>query len=51
VDEWVEYNETGIYALDGFEEAGGVFREGEGTIAGGVRLWNGLLDEREDFDA
>ncbi len=51
VDEGIEDHETGVHACDGMEEGEKIFWEREGTIASGVKFRDGLLDEREEFDA
>ncbi len=49
-DEGVEYDETGINALDGLVEAGEVCGEREGTSVSCVRRRGWLLDIGENFD-
>ncbi len=50
-DEWVEYDETGVNAVDGLKEAGEILRDGKRTRAFGVRRRCRLLNGGEDFDA
>ncbi len=36
-DEWVEYDETGVYTVDGLQETGEILRDGKRTRVGGMR--------------
>jgi hypothetical protein len=50
-DEWVEYDETGVNAVDSLKEAGEILRDGKRTRASGVRRRCRFLNDGEHFDA
>jgi hypothetical protein len=50
-DEGVEYDETGVKALDGLQEVGEILWDGKRMSASGVRRRCRFLNVGEDFDA
>ena len=50
MDEWVQYDKTGIEKIYGLEEAIDVFREHEGVVFARMRCGRMIWDEGENFD-